>query len=140
MSYQKVQWVYQESLLLARQFGTVDYDDEEGCWVHIPHLPLPAGWDRPTTALLFDLPDGYPHIPPDGFYVDRLLRTRFGHRLDHYFEERSTLNPYADRGWAWFCIHLDRRAWRPTADVVSGDNLLKLTALIRAILTDVGIQ
>jgi len=133
----RVQRVYQEALLLARQFGIVDYDDEDGRWVHIPAFPLPEGWDRRTTGLLLVLPDGYPHIPPDGFYIDRFLRTRSGRRVSHYFEERSGYNPYVDKGWGWFCIHLDHRAWRPTGDVTSGDNLLKLAALIRAILTEV---
>ena len=128
--------VYQEALLLARHFGTVDYDDEDGRWVQIPHFPLPSGWDRAVTALLLDLPSGYPHVPPDGFYIDRFLRTRRGQRIDHYFEERGTYNPYADKGWGWFCIHPNRGAWRPTSDLIGGDNLFKLTALIRAILTE----
>lgn len=140
MSHSQVQRVYQEALLLARQFGVVDYDDEDGRWVYIPHFPLPVGWDRRTTGLLLVLPSGYPHMPPDGFYIDRFLRTRNGQQVDHYFEERSRHNPYAGKGWGWFCIHLDRGAWRPTGDVLHGDNLLKLTALIRAILTEVAAR
>ena len=137
MSRTQARRVYREALLLARQFPTVDYDDEDGRWLHIPHFPLPGGWDRPETALLLDLPRGYPHLPPDGFYIDRYLRTRHGRQIDHYFEARGSHNPYADKGWGWFCIHLNQAAWRPTADLVSGDNLLKLAALIRAIFTEV---
>jgi hypothetical protein len=137
MSHFRVQRVYQEALLLARQFGVVDYDDEDGLWVHIPHFPLPAGWDRRTTGLLLVLPNGYPHVPPDGFYMDRFLRTHSERRVDHYFEVRGDYNPYADKGWGWFCIHLGRVSWRPTDSVLHGDNLLRLTALIRAILTEV---
>ncbi len=137
MSRSRTQRVYQEALLLAQQFGVVDYDDEDGRWVYILHFPLPAGWDRQTTGLLLVLPGDYPHVPPDGFYIDRFLRTRSGQRVDHYFEERERYNPYADKGWGWFCIHLHRGAWRPTSDVLHGDNLLKLAALIRAILTEV---
>lgn len=81
MSRTQAQWVYREAWLLARQFGTVEYDDEDGRWVHIPRFPLPAGWDRPTTGLLLVLPNGYPHVPPDGFYMDRFLRTRRGQRV-----------------------------------------------------------
>lgn len=140
MSYTQAQWVCREAWLLARQFGVVDYDDEDGRWVQIPHFSLPAGWDRPATALLLDLPNGYPLLPPDGFYIDRFLRTRRGQRIGHYFEEGGVHNPYADKGWGWFCIHPDRGAWHPTADLVSGDNLLKLAALIRAILTEAVIR
>jgi hypothetical protein len=136
MRHPRVQRVHQEALLLARQFGVVDYDDEDGRWVHIPRFPLPTGWDRPTTDLLLVLPSGYPHVPPDGFYIDRFIRTSSGQRVDHYFEERGTYNPYAEKGWGWFCIHLEQGSWCPTGDVLRGDNLLKLTALIRAILTE----
>jgi hypothetical protein len=137
MSHFRVRRVYQEALLLAQEFGVVDYDDEDGRWVHIPHFPLPVGWDRQYTGLLLELPSGYPHIPPDGFFIDRFLRTAAGLRVEHYFEERGSYNPHADKGWGWFCIHLDRRAWQPMSDVYQGDNLLKLAALIRAILTEI---
>ena len=137
MAHARAQRICQEAMILAKQFGIVDCDDEDGRWVYIPHFQLPAGWDRSATGLLLVLPSGYPHVPPDGFYIDRFLRTRKGRRVDHYFEERSDYNPYADRGWGWFCIHLDRGGWRPTSDVHLGDNLLKLTALVRAILTEV---
>jgi hypothetical protein len=136
----RVRRVYQEAVLLARQFGVVDYDDEDGRWVSIERFPLPAGWDRRATGLLLVLSKEYPHVPPDGFYIDRFIRTRSGRCVDHYFEERDRLNPYADRGWGWFCIHLTRRAWRPTCDVVHGDNLFKLTVLIRAALTEVAVR
>jgi hypothetical protein len=128
--------VLQEAVLLARHFGVVDYDDEDGSWLHIAHFGLPVGWDRPSTALLIELPPAYPHVPPDGFYLDRLLRTALGQSVDHYFENPGAYNRHADRGWAWFCIHLNRGTWRPRADVAGGDNLLKLTVLIRAILSE----
>jgi hypothetical protein len=140
MSRTQAQWVYREACLLARQFGTVEYDDEDGRWVEIPHFPLPAGWDRPATGLLLVLPNGYPHVPPDGFYMDRCLRIRRGQKVGHYFEEGGIHNPYAAKGWAWFCIHPDREAWYPTSDLVSGDNLFKLVALIRAILTEAVVR
>jgi len=135
MKHAQAQRIYQEAILLAREYGAVQYDDEDGRWVCIERFPLPSGWDRGITELLLVLPDGYPHLPPDGFYVDRYLRTRRGHRIDHYFEERGHLNPYADRGWGWYCIHLKPGTWRPTSNVVYGDNLAKLAAMIRAILS-----
>ena len=140
MSRTQARRVYREALLLARQFGVVDYDEEDGQWVRIPDFPLPEGWGQPVTELLLVLPAGYPHVPPNGFFIDRRLRIQMGHRIDHYFEERSEYNPLAGKGWAWFCIHLDRHAWRPTADVLRGDNLVKLAMLIRAILTDAVTQ
>ena len=137
MNSMRLQRIIQEVMLLARENGMVEYDEEDGRWVHLPDFSLPDGWDRATTGMLLVLPDGYPHIPPDGFYVDRFLRTRSGLRLDHYFEDLSQYNPYAAQGWAWFCIHLKNGSWRPAASIEDGDSLFTLTALIRAILTEV---
>jgi hypothetical protein len=136
MTHPRVDRVYQEAFLLAQHYGIVDYDDEDGRWVHIPCFRLPAGWDRATTGLLLVLPSSYPHVPPDGFYMDRFLRTRNGHRVEHYFERQGQYNPYADKGWGWFCIHLNQSAWKPASDVVRGDNLLTLANLVRAILSE----
>ncbi len=137
MSHSRVQRIIQEALLLAKQFNVVEYDDEDGRWVHVPQFPLPAGWDRQTTGLLLILPNGYPHVPPNGFYIDRFLRTCSGGRIDHYFEQEGSYNPFANQGWGWFCVHLNQGIWRPTGNVLYGDNLAKLAALIRAILTEV---
>ena len=73
MSHSRVERVFQEVVLLAQQFKVVDYDEEDGRWIHVLKFPLPAGWDRPTTGLLLILPNGYPHVPPNGFYIDRFF-------------------------------------------------------------------
>ncbi|NLF15485.1 MAG: hypothetical protein GX597_27170 [Anaerolineaceae bacterium] len=137
MSHAQAQRVFAEAYLLAREYGAVEYDEEDGHWVRIERFALPAGWNSRTTEVLWELPNGYPSLPPNGFYIDRFLRTYAGRPIQHYFEERSAYNRYADRGWGWFCIHLHNEAWRPTTDVRRGDNLLKLAALVRAVLTEV---
>jgi hypothetical protein len=137
MGRAQAQRAYEEAWHLGQWYRTdVEYDDEDGQWVHIACFPLPPGWDRPAIGLMLELPNGYPLLPPEGFYVDRNLRTVRGHGIDHFFERQSRLNPYASRGWGWFCIHLDRRAWRPTGDVRRGDNLLRVAVLIQTVMAE----
>lgn len=127
--------VVQEVLMLAQGYGAVNYDDRAFSWVHVPHFRLPGGWNLRETGILMDLPEHYPSLPPDGFYLTKNLRDRYGRTPGHYFQEQGTLNPHAHRGWAWFCIHT-HMDWRSTTDIVSGHNLLKYLELIRAILSN----
>ena len=123
-----------EIVLLATVYHNVNYDDLGFDWVHIPRFPLPRIWLNESTELLIKLPTTYPLTPPDGFYMDKYLRTRHGHSIGHYFQDQGSLNPYANKGWAWFCMHIGG-GWNSTSSLKHGDNLLKYTELIRAILT-----
>ena len=127
-----------EVLLLAMAFGEVNFDENCCTWVHIRRFRLPAGWNKAATELLIELPSAYPQVGPDGFYLDRRLRDRSGRTPAHYFEERGRYNKYADRGWAWFCLHQEpgkRGGWRAANSIMDGDNLIKYVELIRAILS-----
>lgn len=132
------QRIVQEVLLLAMAFGEVNFDENCYTWVHIPRFRLPVGWNKATTELLIELPSAYPQVGPDGFYLDKRLRDRWGRNPDHYFEEESRHNKYAHLGWAWFCLHQEpskRGGWKATSNVMDGDNLVKYVELIRAILS-----
>ena len=122
-----------EIVLVATAYVDVNYDDVGFTWVHLPRFPLPSTWGKRTTELLVVLPSTYPMTAPDGFFMDKHLRTRHGHTINHYFQG-ETLNPYSDKGWAWFCMHI-AGGWNPTSSLKHGDNLLKYVELIRAILT-----
>ncbi len=129
--------IVQEAYLLAQCYGAANYDENAFSWVHVPAFHLPRGWNMSQTDILLELPSKYPLLPPDGFYLAQNLRDSRGRTPGHYFQEGGSLNRYADRGWAWFCIHANR-AWNPTNDIISGHNLIKYLELIRAILTDKG--
>ncbi len=123
----KLQRVYEEVVQIARRYQTVDYDEEEGTWVCIPEFPMPKGWNKVATALMFELPSNYPHMPPDGFYIDQHMK-KYGSLMIPYFENNNRHNRYADRGWAWFCLHLNKHAWRPKTNILAGDSLLTLAS------------
>jgi hypothetical protein len=132
--YLRQRWIAEEALILALGFGEIDYDEQDGRWVMLPRFPISRRLGRPSCALLIKLPPAYPAVPPFGVFVDRDLP------LDlHYFPESGTLNPHAQHGWAWLCLHAaehDKRAWRPGVSPQSGDNLLVLLTLVRALLDE----
>ena len=126
--------ILEEIAVLAKGFDTVHYDNEEFTWIHIPVYQLPRGWNQTATELLVVLPRAYPHVPPDGFHLNQRLYPLHGHLDEHYFEN-GLQGSYSDKGWGWYCIHSDSSRWTATADIWSGDNLVKYVELIRAILT-----
>ncbi len=89
-------------------------------WVIIKAFRLPQSWGRDTTQILIILPPGYPITPPDNFYVDPGLRLASGGPMNNYSEGSSHLG----QNWGQFSHHVDPSTWKPSADVVSGDNLL----------------
>lgn len=127
--------ILREVTMLAAGYGAVNYDDRALTWVQVPEFNLPRGWNVRRSGILLELPSQYPSIPPDGFYLLKGLRNAQGYTPSHYFQEGGSLNRYADRGWAWYCIHA-RGNWLSAADIVSGHNLLKYLELIRTILSN----
>lgn len=108
-----------------------EWDYEDGEWVRIPAFRLPPGLGQATTDLLIDIPADYPNTPPNGIYVQQHLKLP-----SHYFERQSSLNRHGDRGWAWYCFHVDgsHGGWRASTNVRRGDNLLIYLKLTRALM------
>jgi hypothetical protein len=117
-----------EVALLRRWFRRLAYDDIGRNWVMLPRYDLPRGFNRRATPVLILIPADYPVVPPDGIFVDMGLNIP-----GHYFQEKGPRNPFGDKDWAWLCAHLDKRGWRPSADLVGGDNLATLLELYTTI-------
>jgi len=135
-----VRRLQQESTMLSAAVGcNVDWGQDvraDMWWVRVSKFPLPSGWNHAATQTMVTVPNqapGYPVLPPDGFYLDRRLRDRHGCTPGHYFEERSNLNPFVDKGWAWFCIHVEQ--WSPSLTVFDGDSLVKYLGLVYDVLS-----
>ena len=94
---------------------------EDYSWFVIPNYTLPAGWNKPSTAILILLDPGYPETPPDNFYADFDLRLANGVRA-----EGETDGPtHNERQWQTFSWHfVDTNEWQPHADAEKGHNLL----------------
>src|ERR1039457_1551916 len=61
-----------EAVHLGHKYGTINYDRQDGTWLHIARFPLGPGWNKTFVELLLDVPHGTPaiprfHLPGDGF-------------------------------------------------------------------------
>ena len=95
-------------------------------WVMIPDFPLPGGWNRNLTRLLFLIPTTYPHSAPDNFYVDSGLRLSDGRMPANYNEGQSV-----PIGGAWGCFSWHPEKWNPSDEILKGDNLLTFMKSVR---------
>ncbi|MDZ4770541.1 MAG: E2/UBC family protein [Chloroflexota bacterium] len=133
--------------LLAPEFGSergrVAYDTEEGSWVCVRQLTIPAkltpDGDGKVDILLL-VPTTYPQIPPDGFYCDQALRLSGHYFIPMGFNSPSSVsNQLREAGWNWYCAHPEKRQemaarWTPYIDHRAGDNLHKYLLLCLSIL------
>lgn len=75
----------QDLVLVRLKYPELEHGEQLD-WVIIPNFPLPPGWNRDRTRLLFFLPPEYPANPPDNFYVEPGLRTSSGASPGSYDE------------------------------------------------------
>jgi len=122
-----------EVYLLKKRFTRVEFDIDECLWVCIYDFDLPRGCNKTKSCLLIELDGSYPFTPPKNCYVDRNIRTSSGEPIDHYFPGRNG-NKFFAKGWAWLSLHLD--SWKPAANIVRGDNLLRFCDLIYLAIGD----
>jgi hypothetical protein len=115
----RFQRIQQEAITLARRFGRVDWDDEEGLWVLIHRLRLPPQYRKRFTACLIVLPGDYPETQPLGTYVDPDL----GIPSAHYYDR-----DYSELGYKWICAH--PKTWEPAHPWPQGDNLVTVVASV----------
>lgn len=129
------EWLIGNLLLLQSTLPTCDieFDGDEGTWVRIIRFPLPDNFQQRQTDLLLLLPgiDQPMTMQPRSFYLDQNLRSSLtGNTPAHIFDMGSYhgWQDLANQGYANFCLLLTQ--WNPTADVVSGDNLLTVVNAI----------
>ena len=121
----------QLELELLRQRYTAVEHGEDGGWVLMGEVPLPSGWDRPSTEVLVVIPPGYPATPPDNFFVTVGLRLQSGQPPSNYSESQTLIG----RQWGQFSFH--SQEWNPSAELNEGDNLLTFMLLVEKRLCEV---
>jgi hypothetical protein len=106
--------------LLRKRYPDLEYR-EDGHWIRIPAYSLPAGWNRSSTDVAFQIPVGYPGTPPYGIYVPAGLMFK-GNKPNNYQEPAQNQPPF-EGSWGIFSWR-PRDQWRATANLVTGSNLL----------------
>jgi hypothetical protein len=110
-----------ELVLLRSRHLDLEYRPE-GRWVKVPRYMLPAGWSVSETPVAFQIPEGFPGVPPYGFYVPAGI-TCGGARPDSYTEPAPTQPPFGGT-WGFFSWRPEDGLWRATANPATGSNLL----------------
>ena len=120
--------IEKELNLLKKHFKKVQYE-ENGRWVLIDgyQVPVDSPWNRQLTKVCFKVPEGYPGTPPYGFCVPIGILYE-GHIPASYKEPADNKPPYPE---AWGFFSWQQENWRPTADLVSGSNLLNFVMSFR---------
>jgi len=118
------QRIDQELALLRKYYPDLEYRPE-GHWLRIPAYPLAEGWSRIVTDVAFQVPIGFPGTPPYGIYIPVGL-TFNGARPNNYAEPASTQPPFGG-SWGVLSWAPADGQWRPTADPITGSNLLNWT-------------
>jgi len=95
---------------------------EEGMWVKILNYPVPPGWNREKTDIVFQIPVQYPGSNPYAFFVLSGMQYNGTKPVNNYTEP-SDVKPAFDGNWGKFSWLPDDGEWRPTADIHSGSNL-----------------
>jgi len=113
--------IEQELVLLRGRWPDLDYRND-GQWIRIPGYPLPAGWNRTTTDVAFQIHVSHPGTPPYGFYVPAGLTVN-AQRPDNYVEPAPAQPPFGG-AWGIFSWAPGDGEWRPTDDPQRGSNLL----------------
>jgi len=105
--------------LLRERYGSLQHGEDLE-WIVFEGFGLLDCWNRQKTRLLVLVPPGYPVTPPDNFYVEEGLRTASGNMPANYTENQTHLG----QQWGQFSFHAEKGHWRPSADVLDGDNLI----------------
>jgi len=111
--------ILRELELVRKRFGAVSVSDDLK-WFIVERFPLPPGaYNRDTTRLLHFMSRAYPQTAPDNFLVPAGLRTANGEMPGSGYKEGQE---HFGEQWGVFSWHPQQ--WRPSADIMEGDNLL----------------
>lgn len=99
---------------LVGRLAGVTYKDVPGTGVlvTVPSVTLPSGWNKPSTAVHFIAPQGYPFARPDCFWADEDLRLSNG--AIPQASNCSNPMPGLGHGGLWFSWHLQQ--WNANRD------------------------
>jgi hypothetical protein len=79
--------------------------------VRIPAVKLSPGWNQEFADITFIVPIGYPHVAPDCFYTESVLRLASGQE-----PANSNVQAVFDGQYRWFSWHV--KSWSPKTDTL----------------------
>ena len=113
--------IQKELALLRVSYPEARYE-ENGQWICIHEYPIPQdhSWNRESTDVCFQVPQGYPASPPYGFLVPSGIRCE--DQIPESYTEPPQNKPPFPGDWGFFSWS-HNGSWSPKGDLVSGSNL-----------------
>jgi len=113
--------IIKEINLLKSRYNNVEYVDN-GHWIKIGSYHLPEGWNKRKVDVVFQIPNQYPGGQPYGFYT--LSGLLYNGKKPGNYKEPSPISIPFKGNWGVFSWNPESGQWNPTADLVTGSNLL----------------
>jgi hypothetical protein len=114
--------IEQEVALLRQRFPRLEQKDD---WIRLPDYPLPPGWNRDKTDVVFFIPPPYPGSPPYGFFVP--IGLRCGSNPPGSYKEPAKETVPFDGQWGKFSWTPEDGQWLAKEPITAGRNLLNWT-------------
>ncbi|MFH1287140.1 MAG: E2/UBC family protein [bacterium] len=139
-SSQREDRIRNEVMMIAPRFskngGGIEFDEQNCDWLIINSYALPSRWKERWCKLMIIFPQGYPNVPPIGFYLSSKFRLKKG--TDSHFTGKAYYGApdLQSSGWYWYCCHLANGAWEPQVNYTKPDNLWTYLNMIRESLTN----
>lgn len=106
----------EELSLLRRYFGEIDFVDPSS-WIRVAKYRLGGLWEPSEVSVAYQVPAGFPGMPPYGFYVQQTPRLN-GAPLQGSAPPNKP--PFAGD---WLHISWAAETWLPAASAEAGSNL-----------------
>lgn len=107
--------------LLREYYPALEYSGQGGHWVLIPAYRLADGWGSADAPVVFEVKDTHPGTPPYGVYVP--IELTFRGTVPNNRNDSPPQPPFPGT-WALLSWSPGDGAWKPTADLRTGSNLL----------------
>lgn len=120
--------IRKEIALLKKHFIKIDFvEDGQGVLIKDYQIPADLPWNRKSTDVCFKILEGYPGTPPYGFYVPKGIL--YDNHVPDSYKESPDDKPSFPGEWGFFSWVQEN--WQPTADLVTGSNLLNFVMSFR---------
>lgn len=118
-------WFAGQLALLSKLPWRFEFDDSGCSWVRVLDFDLPKRVyvDKYTNLLLLIPFPNIENASGYSFYTNRFL-ARYDNARFHHIFDNAGYNDLHGQGYARLSFHLN--SFRPTADIISGDNLVDL--------------
>jgi hypothetical protein len=122
--------IAKELEILRSVFPDVEHHEIETGWIRVPRYTVQhGGWSQEEVTVCFQVPGGYPGVPPYAFWVSPPLRLGAGASppVNNYQEPSPTPFPGLWGRFSW--SHLN--SWQPGPEPVGGSNFLDFVLSFR---------